>query len=309
MPAPEVSIILPVFNGGAFLDDALRSVLRQEVTDFEILAVDDGSTDDSPDRLAAWREREPRLRVITTRNGGPAAARNRGLAEARGAVVGFIDADDLWPAGKLALQLARLKAAPELDAVSGFTCWFDRADDEGLAPAAEARRIALFHVHLGALLYRRAALEALGGLDESLRFSEDMDLYMRMRERRVPFVILQQVTLYYRRHLGSMTGGPQTPERLQLFEMLRLSIARRRSGGALADVALFESYLGIANAGDRSPAWPHRPALPGGALNVKIACVTRGGPRPGQVSKSSWSTSVRATRVPHWSPRTFPRRA
>lgn len=243
MAEPAVSVILPVYNAGPFLDDAICSVLRQGEAALEILAVDDGSTDGSGERLAAWAAREPRIRAFGIENRGPAGARNRALAEARAETVAFIDADDLWPAGKLALQLGRLQAAPELAAVSGFTCWFDRADEEGLAPAADARRMDLFHVHLGALIFRRRALQAMGGLDESLRFSEDMDLYMRMRERKVPFVILQQVTLYYRRHLASMTGGRQTPQRLQMFDMLRLSIARRRAAGEPVDVALFASYL------------------------------------------------------------------
>lgn len=246
MAEPTVSVILPVYNAGPYLGQALRSVLGQGGEELEVVAVDDGSSDESPRRLAEWQRADPRIRVLRTENGGPAAARNAGLAQARGRLLAFIDADDLWPAGKLALQCARLAAEPRLQAVSGFTAWFDRADASGLRPADDARVVTLFHVHLGALVLRRATLERLGGFDAALRFSEDQDLYMRLRESGTPFTILRQTTLYYRRHEASMTGGLRTAKELQLFEVLRRSLARRRTEGVAADLGLFAAHLDAA---------------------------------------------------------------
>jgi len=243
MTEPALSVILPVYNAGPYLDQALRSVLRQADADLEILAVDDGSTDDSAARLAAWQAIEPRIRVQRIENRGPAGARNAALAMARAPLLAFIDADDLWPADKLALQCARLAAEPRLEAVSGFTSWFDRAAENGLEPATDARVVTLFHVHLGALVLRRATLERLGGFDEALRFSEDQDLYMRLREHGLPFTILQRPTLYYRRHEASMTGGVRSLKELQLFDVLRRSLARRRIGGAAQDLGAFADHL------------------------------------------------------------------
>jgi len=240
---PALTVILPAYNAGAFLDDALRSVFRQAEPALEVIAVDDGSSDATPDRLAAWARREPRLRVIRTANAGPAAARNRGLAEASAPLVGFIDADDLWPADKLAAQLARLRDTPALDAVSGFTCYFDRADGSGLEPAADARRVTLFHVHLGATLFRRRLLEDLGGFDPARRFSEDQDLWLRLREAGRGFVILRRTTLYYRRHGLSMTAGKAGLGDVGLFGVLRDSLARRRAGGVARDLGSFTGYL------------------------------------------------------------------
>lgn len=240
---PRVSVILPAYNAGPYLDAALASVLRQDERALEIVAVDDGSTDDTPARLAAWAAREPRLRVVRQANAGPAAARNRGLAEALGEVVGFIDADDLWPADKLGHQLARLDGAPTLDAVSGFTCYFDRAGPDGLEPAADARRVTLFHVHLGASLFRRAALQALGDFDPARRFSEDHDLWLRLREGGRRFAILRRTTLFYRRHEASMTAGKTGLGDVGLFDVLRQSLARRRAAGASRDLGSFAPYL------------------------------------------------------------------
>jgi glycosyltransferase involved in cell wall biosynthesis len=240
---PALSVILPVYNAGAFLDHALRSVLRQPVAELEVIAVDDGSSDATPERLAAWATREPRLRVIRQANAGPAAARNRGLAEASAPLVGFIDADDLWPADKLAAQLARLRDTPSLEAISGFTTYFDRADETGLEPAADSRRATLFHVHLGATLFRSALLRELGGFDPARRFSEDQDLWLRLREAGSGFVILRQTTLFYRRHGQSMTAGKVGLGDVGLFDVLRDSLARRRAGGPARDLGSFTRYL------------------------------------------------------------------
>ncbi len=240
---PELSVVLPVYNAGAFLDPALESVLRQPDVTLDVIAVDDGSTDSSPDRLASWAARDPRIKVIRSSNGGPAAARNLGLAAARAPVVGFIDADDLWPADKLARQLARLRQQPTLAAVSGFTCYFDRAAPDGLAPADDARRVTLFHVHMGATLFRRALLEDIGGFNPAQRFSEDQDLWFRLRESRQPFAILRHTTLYYRRHPASMTAGKGGLTDVGLIEILRLSLARRRADGPAQDLGAFAPYL------------------------------------------------------------------
>ena len=114
MTPPLVSCILPVYNGAAHLRDALESVLAQQYAPIEIVAVDDGSTDESPAILAACGSR---VRVIRQPNGGPAAARNAGIHAARGELIAFLDQDDRWHPRKLARQVAHLQANPQLDVV------------------------------------------------------------------------------------------------------------------------------------------------------------------------------------------------
>jgi glycosyltransferase involved in cell wall biosynthesis len=100
---PAVSVIMPAYNASAYIREAIDSVLAQRFTDFELLVVDDGSSDDTPRILEAYRD--PRIRVIRQANQGQSVARNRGLEASRGEFIAFLDADDLWDEGKLALQI------------------------------------------------------------------------------------------------------------------------------------------------------------------------------------------------------------
>jgi glycosyltransferase involved in cell wall biosynthesis len=110
-----VSIVIPTFNYGRFLREAVDSVLAQGVTDLEIIIVDDGSTDDTPAVVTGIRD--PRVRAVRTPNGGIASARNTGLALAQGTWLAFLDADDRWVSTKLERQLAMVEHEPDLDLV------------------------------------------------------------------------------------------------------------------------------------------------------------------------------------------------
>src|SRR5580693_10799022 len=96
---PLVSVVIPAYNAGAFIDGSVGSALKQSAGDLEVIVVNDGSTDDTPDRLLAWND--PRLSVITQANLGLASALNAGIRAARGTYIGFLDADDLWLPHKL----------------------------------------------------------------------------------------------------------------------------------------------------------------------------------------------------------------
>ncbi len=113
---PLVSVIIPAYNAAQFLREAVASVRAQGYSPIEIVIVDDGSTDNTAETIRSLGEG---IRYVRQANAGPAAARNRGLAEARGEWVAFLDGDDLWPADKLRVQAARLEADPSLDVVLG----------------------------------------------------------------------------------------------------------------------------------------------------------------------------------------------
>lgn len=226
MSRPRVSVIVPAFNAARFIGDALASIVRQAYAPLEIVVIDDGSTDDT---AAVALGCGASLRLIAQPNAGPAAARNRGISIARGELIAFLDADDLWPDGKLALQVPWLtRDDPSFDVVLG-QIRYEALDDrtfEGIR-FSHAGNV-LSNVNLGAGVFRRAVFDRVGLFDESLRFSEDHDWFLRAREAEVKIAALEEVTLRYRLHAGNMTRNKSTRE-LALTSVLKRSLDRRRS--------------------------------------------------------------------------------
>jgi glycosyltransferase involved in cell wall biosynthesis len=238
-----ISVIIPCSRMARFLPDAIGSIRRQAVAVDEILVIDDGLDADTDATCAALMAQDAPIRLIRTDPCHPGVARNLGLAEARGDVIGFLDADDLWPASKLARQCARLDAAPAVEMVSGHITYFDRLDPDRLAPAAGSRTEILLFVHLGACLFRRRLFDRIGAFDPSLRFAEDVDLFLRLREQAVHFVMLRAVTLYYRHHAGQMMQSRDARMKADFTRALMMSVQRRRRLGLAGELPVFESYL------------------------------------------------------------------
>jgi glycosyltransferase involved in cell wall biosynthesis len=238
-----ISVIIPCSRMARFLPDAIGSVLRQSVAVGEIIVVDDGIDADTAPICAALAAKGAPIRLIRTEPCHPGVARNSALEAARGDVIAFLDADDVWPAEKLARQCARLKAAPDVAMVGGHVTYFERLDPDTLAPAAGSRTETIFQVNLGACLYRRGLFDRIGAFDPSLRFAEDVDLLMRLREALVPFVILRSVTLYYRRHEGQMMLSHDPRREADFRRSLMMSLTRRRRLGLSHELPPFETFL------------------------------------------------------------------
>ena len=236
---PLLSIILPVFNSEQYVTEAIRSLQAQAVTDWELICVDDGSTDQSVERVLALNE--PRLRLIRQTNQGPAAARNRGLEQAQGDFIAFIDADDLWPADKLARQFAVFTETPAVEVVVGLVQYHFA---EGVQVPAyrfthEDNRV--FYYQMGAGLYRKAIFERVGGFNEAFRQSEDVDWYMRLKEQGIALRTLEYTTLLYRIHDHNMTKE-STLTTNGLMQVLRNSLSRRRQSGSGDRLRNFSDY-------------------------------------------------------------------
>ena len=240
MPNPLVSVIIPAFNAAHFLPNAVASVRRQSYAPLEIVIVDDGSADDCAGVAA---ELGDAVRYVRQEQSGPAAARNRGLELARGEFVGFLDADDEWPEQKLSIQMSRLLAEPELDAVLGRVRYV--AIEGGEIPdfAFEGPDHEITNVHLGSGLYRRRVFDRIGNFDPSLRYSEDVDFFLRARESRLHMRILRPVTLIYRLHGANMTRERAAVDRHLAIALKRSIDRRRRMGkGGMAPLDRWFSY-------------------------------------------------------------------
>lgn len=187
MSTSRVSIVMPAYNCAWCIDRALDSVQAQTFTDFELIVVDDGSTDATPDLLA---RRGNALRVIRQANAGMSAARNTGIAAARGEYVAFLDSDDWWRPAKLAQQVALMdndvglgfsSHATELQSPDGEILgeWGGPADTDGLVARILGGHSAVAG-GASSVMVRRALLERTGGFDSSLRGAEDTDLWVRL---------------------------------------------------------------------------------------------------------------------------------
>ena len=222
-----VTVIVPAYQAEAYLEDALRSALTQTHRELEVVVVDDGSTDRTAEIAAAHP-----VRLLRQPNGGPAAARNAGLAAARGAFIAILDADDVWPAERLQWQIEHLRGHPEEGVVLGLAETFltpgqpSPAHDPGFAPGER------FTGHPSTMLARREVFELVGSFDESLQLSEDIDWLARAGDAGVRVGRLDRTLLHYRIHAANTSRHRQANNAATL-QVLRASVARKR-GGAVA---------------------------------------------------------------------------
>ncbi|MGF1634998.1 MAG: glycosyltransferase family 2 protein [Phycisphaerae bacterium] len=202
-----MSVVIPTYNHRNFIRSTLDSVFAQTFEDYEVIVVDDGSPDDTAEVLAPLAD-AGRIRLIRQANAGQAAARNRGIDEARGTYIALLDDDDLWPADKLAVQVNAFE--PEDVLVYGDV---RRFRDDGLPetdpprtyPTGDVLEAFLrenYIVSPGQTLIRRDALRRVGGFDRHVWGSDDWDLYLRLA-RLGPVCYVPHVALRYRLHEGN----------------------------------------------------------------------------------------------------------
>jgi glycosyltransferase involved in cell wall biosynthesis len=202
----RVSVVLPTWNRAATLPRAIASVLDQTHRDLELIVVDDGSTDATPELVASLAE--PRLRYLRLeRNRGQAVARNTGIAAATAALVGFQDSDDVWMPDKLERQVAALRQHPELAGVYS-DMRRHQADGQVLAMAAPDlvvgrcfdERPSLYQTYglgIQSCLLRKAVLVAAGGFRKDMKCFEDLELLLRLTRRhrlqRIPLPLVDYI--------------------------------------------------------------------------------------------------------------------
>jgi glycosyltransferase involved in cell wall biosynthesis len=228
---PLITCIVPVFNGERYLREALDSILAQTYRPLEILVVDDGSTDGSAALVAGYGHR---VRSLFQPNAGQAAARNLGLGVARGALVAFLDQDDLWHPEKLDRQMARFAARPALDlcVTHARNFWSPELPDAPPWLQDDPRfKQALPAYAAGALLARRGIFESVGRFDVTLPVAEDTDWFLRAVELGAAIDLLPDVLMYRRLHQANRTwhtAEPTSGDRAIWVQVIRASLERRR---------------------------------------------------------------------------------
>lgn len=242
MNPPLVTVLMPVYNAAPYLQDALDSIGAQSLDDFELLVVDDGSTDDSAAILAAHAAREPRLVVVRQPNAGISAALNAGLARARGEFIARMDADDLMHPQRLARQVAFLRAHPALGFCASALEMIDANgrvfEQHHPGPRSEAelrsmieRHAPLAYTHPSVML-RAAALHGLDGYRAEFEPCEDMELFGRLILVGRPGLVIDEPLLRYRVH-GASISGSRIARQMREQEFVRARFYAARDGEEL----------------------------------------------------------------------------
>jgi len=213
MTLPLVSVVIPAYNSVSYIGGAIQSVLDQSYSNIEILVIDDGSIDNTRDVVAPFGER---VRYMHQENRGASAARNRGIREARGSYVAFLDADDLWHPAKLSRQVDVLEQHPDFGAVH---CGTSRMDETGgPLPDGSSRRkqrvngnvfMEFFEANLSVILtstvlVRRSCFDSIGMFDGSGEVVDDHDFFLRLVARYSVWYI-EEALVRYRVILGSLS--------------------------------------------------------------------------------------------------------
>jgi len=230
---PTVSCVIPVYNGQAYLAEAIDSLLGQDYSALEVVVVDDGSTDGTAGVIARYGRR---IVALHQDNAGVSVARNRGVAAAGGELLCFLDADDRALPGRVAAAVAAFSNDPTLDLVglSGFfwTPEFREADRQ-----ADPRFHAPFWreqlpAYIGTWMLRRPLWGRVGGFKPGMRFSEDTDWFSRARDAGMRRRTLDTLMVERRLHRHNVTAGDFKAQGEGLAAALFDHLQRRRGGSA-----------------------------------------------------------------------------
>jgi glycosyltransferase involved in cell wall biosynthesis len=224
---PETSVIIPTFNRRAMVREAIASVLAQRCASFELIVIDDGSTDGTGEDLQ--RLDADSVRVTRTSNGGPAAARNRGIALARGRFIAFLDSDDLWAPDKLARQAAFMRDNPHVAISQTGEVWIRngrrinparRHQKRGGDIFADSLRTCL--ISPSAVILKRELFDEIGGFDETMAACEDYDLWLRILVRHEVGLLDEPLVTRRAGHAGQLSATIPALDRFRILALAKL---------------------------------------------------------------------------------------
>src|ERR1044071_4471000 len=240
----RISVIMPAYNAERYVAESIRSVVGQTYADWELLVVDDGSTDGTAEVVQGLAAADGRVKYLSQPQGGQGKARNAGIRASGGELVAFLDSDDLWEPEKLALQVAALEeSGADVIFSDAFIFSGDETADEGLTfskicpdfiyggrEGAEAFRLLFAYNRIPTLtvLARRRVLDEVGLFVEEREYQncEDYDLWLKLAAHGATFFGMREKLARYRRHTSSMMNADS-----RLLKPM-LAVARRHSRGA-----------------------------------------------------------------------------
>jgi glycosyltransferase involved in cell wall biosynthesis len=249
MITPRISVVLAVRNGERHLDASVRSILDQSFDDFELIVVDDGSTDATPAILSALRSADARVAIVRQEHRGLAAALNTGIERARGVYVARQDADDISRRDRFERQAAYLDRVPSIAAVGSTVDVIDRSGVlvgslvAARGPQAVKRGLLTLRstpVH-GSMMMRRSAIQSFGGYRPAFPASQDYDLWLRLSER---FDIDNLPDPLYRWRLAPESVYATRRATQLRYAGIALAFARERAAKGSDSYALLESSGG-----------------------------------------------------------------
>ena len=228
---PLVSCIIAVFNGEAYLHEAIDSLLAQTYPELEIVVVNDGSTDGTANVIDRYGDR---VRVLNQANCGVSIARNRGVAMSTGQLLCFLDADDRVDRRKIAMQVAAFRADAQLEFCDCHTSYFWSAEISAEARERDFRHAGPFWrealpCHISAWMFRRELWNRVGEFSPSLRYSEDTDWFSRARDLPMRRLTLDGVLTHRRLHAGNVTARRRAEQVASLAYILKAHRERVRN--------------------------------------------------------------------------------
>ncbi|MDO8434903.1 MAG: glycosyltransferase family A protein [Candidatus Binatus sp.] len=247
----DVSVIIPTYNRSAMVLEAVESVLGQTHASFGLIVVDDGSTDGTFEELS--RINEQRMRVVRIANGGPAAARNHGVAIANAPMIAFLDSDDLWMPQKLERQLAFMRAHHDCAISQTDEIWMrgGRRVNPGLRHRKRAGDIFVDSLRTclispSAMIMRIELFRSLGGFNEIMRAAEDYDLWLRILMNH-PVGLLDEALVTRRAgHPGQLSATIPAIDRFRILALTKLLADERLVGERrFATAAVLREKCGI----------------------------------------------------------------
>ncbi|ARV57668.1 glycosyl transferase family A [Nostocales cyanobacterium HT-58-2] len=213
---PKVSVIIPAYNAMPYLKEAVESALKQTLTDFEVLIVDDGSSDGTVEWVSQIKD--PRVRLISQQNQGSSGARNTGITAAQGEYIALLDADDIWEPTKLEKQVRYLEENPAVGLVDTWTVLIDqqgKSTGRVVVSYAEGDDVWKQLVQFKTVcccdstpLIRRSCFEKVGLFNQELPFLEDLDMWIRLASD-YRFAAIKEPLVRYRQHPGSKSTNCQ----------------------------------------------------------------------------------------------------